>query len=195
MEEEHGQPFLKRKLFGLPMPAVLAGGAVLLWFVLAHRSAGSPVAQAPQGPQASDFGGGAAQQQQDGLRQDQGGYDDVIRQLYGQADSFKGVISGVWQQVPGGWVNTGQKNQAAKGSFLSEEAAQTLGPQNKGPYAQAKPQWWQQALAALPSLLPSSGLPVGGGQSKFTLYPQGPTYTPAPKQQWHAPMVVKDTMK
>lgn len=46
--------------------------------------------------------------------------------------------SGLYEAAPGGYVNTGKKNPAMAGTFISTEQAAQLGPLNRGPLARGK---------------------------------------------------------
>ena len=60
--------------------------------------------------------------------------------LLGQSQQLVGAFfnGGLYQAVPGGFVNTGKKKPGAKGTFIPYDLAVKLGPQNKGPLAQPK---------------------------------------------------------
>lgn len=76
--------------------------------------------------------------------------------------------SGIWEEAPGGYVNTGIKNPSAKGTFLSSEAAAQLGPQNKGPLAKGKTilqKVGDFVGTALQVYSASQGVPSGGTHS------------------------------
>lgn len=94
MADEHGHEgggFLHKKLFGLPLPVVLGGGALVVFFVLAHRSAGGGVsapAAGPTGPTGDTTGQGTAMSLQDQLTAEQLGYQTALDKLNLQAAQF-----------------------------------------------------------------------------------------------------------
>jgi hypothetical protein len=93
MAEEHeGGGLLQKKLFGLPAPVVLGGGALVAWFVLAHRTSApsGAVDQTPSGPQGLAGAGGspAAESLQDQQQREQLGYQTALDALRLEAARF-----------------------------------------------------------------------------------------------------------
>lgn len=94
------------------------------------------------------------------------------------------VISKAWQQVQGGWLGIKADNA---GRFLGEDQAMALGPQNKGPYAQASGGFFGQLFKNLGAQI---GTNLGQTANAYVGYelgqiPQPPV--PKPKQPAYTP--------
>lgn len=117
--------------------------AAVIAYVLLSRGSGGGQAAGPAGGeqpiQGGNFGGYPSGNTPAGyFDQGEQAAHFYSNDLLNAQQQLRGATRGVWEQVAGGWVNTGIKNPSARGTFLSEQAAMTLGPQNKGPYAQGK---------------------------------------------------------
>ncbi len=118
----------------------LAAAAVGVYFLLSRGSG----AGAAAGPAEQPIAGGNTGGYMPGQTPPGGFFDSgeqaasyYSNQLQQGAQQLQGAFfnNGLYQAVPGGFVNTGVKNPSAKGTFIPSDLAVSLGSQNKGPLA------------------------------------------------------------
>lgn len=147
----------------------VAAAAVVGYLLLSHRGGGS-AAPADGGIDAGGIGPPPPSNPfpNDGLGQAAAGYS---QQLLGQQQDLAGAFfnNGLYQAVAGGFVNTGKKNPSAAGTFISNEQATMLGPQNKGPLAHGQGSWLGNTLSSALSSAASAfagRVSFGGGGTR-----------------------------